>query len=631
MQTTTQILIFVFLIYWALVYWLKKRGTLAKYNISTFGPVLMVETTRGLKYLDQIAASKRFWRLFANIGIILMFAGMIFMFSLVVFSDIVLVQTVLNGTVMEPTEYHELQNIFLIPGLNQFIPLVWGLIALVVAVFIHEIMHSVLARAEDIKVHAVGVIVALFPIGGFAKIDDRQLYGDELDDLEESAADSADSYNDLTASIEEIRARELLEREADAALSADAEAVEEAAVELPARSSNKEELKVATKTQRSRVLAAGVMSNFCVALIAAMLFFGPVLGGIQPIGNLQITETDDMSPVLIAGMTSEMVLTEINGQKVTDTDSVNRALSGTAPGEPVSVRASYDRVSETYTVITDPAAENVNYAGILIVSVVDGSPAKEAGIQPGMIIYKIDGEYVNGVQDFSDHMALKAPGESVVFTAKALNGSDAGALDIEMTLGETPNNETKAYIGINYSAGPLYIGLLGVSVGEFNSEGYLSFLKSLPSMMVTLDFSHLKESAMTMLSAWLFILMMPFLSLMGEGFGGFSGSMLQFFEPVGWAEPFGIGIFWAANLLFWVAWLNFYVGLFNCLPAIPLDGGHLFRTYFLKVAEKLKIEEKRAVRLSVRVSSYLTGFIFLSFVLMFVWPYISRFILGLFG
>lgn len=624
-------MIFVFLIYWALVYWLKKRGTLAKYNISTFGPVLMVETTRGLKYLDQIAASKRFWRLFANIGIILMFAGMIFMFSLVVFSDIVLVQTVLNGTVMEPTEYHELQNIFLIPGLNQFIPLVWGLIALVVAVFIHEIMHSVLARAEDIKVHAVGVIVALFPIGGFAKIDDRQLYGDELDDLEESAADSADSYNDLTASIEEIRARELLEREADAALSADAEAVEEAAVELPARSSNKEELKVATKTQRSRVLAAGVMSNFCVALIAAMLFFGPVLGGIQPIGNLQITETDDMSPVLIAGMTSEMVLTEINGQKVTDTDSVNRALSGTAPGEPVSVRASYDRVSETYTVITDPAAENVNYAGILIVSVVDGSPAKEAGIQPGMIIYKIDGEYVNGVQDFSDHMALKAPGESVVFTAKALNGSDAGALDIEMTLGETPNNETKAYIGINYSAGPLYIGLLGVSVGEFNSEGYLSFLKSLPSMMVTLDFSHLKESAMTMLSAWLFILMMPFLSLMGEGFGGFSGSMLQFFEPVGWAEPFGIGIFWAANLLFWVAWLNFYVGLFNCLPAIPLDGGHLFRTYFLKVAEKLKIEEKRAVRLSVRVSSYLTGFIFLSFVLMFVWPYISRFILGLFG
>lgn len=624
-------MIFVFLIYWALVYWLKKRGTLAKYNISTFGPVLMVETTRGLKYLDQIAASKRFWRLFANIGIILMFAGMIFMFSLVVFSDIVLVQTVLNGTVMEPTEYHELQNIFLIPGLNQFIPLVWGLIALVVAVFIHEIMHSVLARAEDIKVHAVGVIVALFPIGGFAKIDDRQLYGDELDDLEESAADSADSYNDLTASIEEIRARELLEREADAALSADAEAVEEAAVELPARSSNKEELKVATKTQRSRVLAAGVMSNFCVALIAAMLFFGPVLGGIQPIGNLQITETDDMSPVLIAGMTSEMVLTEINGQKVTDTDSVNRALSGTAPGEPVSVRASYDRVSETYTVITDPAAENVNYAGILIVSVVDGSPAKEAGIQPGMIIYKIDGEYVNGVQDFSDHMALKAPGESVVFTAKALNDSDAGALDIEMTLGETPNNETKAYIGINYSAGPLYIGLLGVSVGEFNSEGYLSFLKSLPSMMVTLDFSHLKESAMTMLSAWLFILMMPFLSLMGEGFGGFSGSMLQFFEPVGWAEPFGIGIFWAANLLFWVAWLNFYVGLFNCLPAIPLDGGHLFRTYFLKVAEKLKIEEKRAVRLSVRVSSYLTGFIFLSFVLMFVWPYISRFILGLFG
>jgi membrane-associated protease RseP (regulator of RpoE activity) len=27
----------------------------------------------------------------------------------------------------------------------------------------------------------------------------------------------------------------------------------------------------------------------------------------------------------------------------------------------------------------------------------------------------------------------------------------------------------------------------------------------------------------------------------------------------------------------WVGWMNFYVGLFNCLPAVPLDGGQVFR------------------------------------------------------
>jgi len=148
--------------------------------------------------------------------------------------------------------------------------------------------------------------------------------------------------------------------------------------------------------------------------------------------------------------------------------------------------------------------------------------------------------------------------------------------------------------------------------------------------MVRLNLSDLEGSLLTMLSAWLFVLMMPFFGLTGDGFSGFSGVMLSFFEPAGWAEPFGIGIFWAANILYWVAWLNFYVGLFNCLPAIPLDGGHLFRTYFLKIAEKFKMEETKAVRLSVRVSSYLTVFVFMSFVIMFVWPYLSSFVLGLF-
>ncbi|MCL2863335.1 MAG: PDZ domain-containing protein [Methanimicrococcus sp.] len=373
------------------------------------------------------------------------------------------------------------------------------------------------------------------------------------------------------------------------------------------------------------------MSNFCVALIAAMLFFGPVLGGIQPIGNLQIMGIDDGSASLDSGLMNEMVLISINGQKVTDTESVDRALSAVSPGDTVDVRASYQRTSQDYIVHISPSAENVNYAGILITSVVAGAPAETAGIKPGMIISKVNGEYINGMQGFFDVMSIKSPGDTVVFTAKESNDTSGATSDIEIVLGATPGNETRPYMGIYYSAGPLYIGLLGISVGEFNAEGYLSFLKSLPSLMVSFNPSDLRGSFATMLSAWFFILMMPFLSLMGEGFGGFSGVMMAFFEPAGWAEPFGIGIFWAANLLFWVAWLNFYVGLFNCLPALPLDGGHLFRTYFLKAAEKFNMERKKAVRLSVRVSGYLTAFIFLSFVIMFVWPHLSSFFFGLFG
>ncbi|WP_316559929.1 site-2 protease family protein [Methanimicrococcus stummii] len=652
MQTTTQLLILAFLVYWVIVYLLKKRGILAKYNISATGPILMIETTKGLHLLDKIALPKRFWRLFANVGIVLMFAGMIFMFGLVVFSDISLLQSMMDRTVIEPNEYTEIQNIFLIPGVNQFIPLVWGFIALIVAVFIHEMMHSVLARVEDVRVHSVGLIVALFPIGGFAKIDDQQLYGEEFELLDEPEADSESDFDDLTATIEEIREHERLEKEqaayesmpaetqtASVGESADSQTISSQTIgsqtmgnqAVAAQTESADKPKAATKTQRSRILAAGVMSNFVVAFIAAMLFFGPVIGAMAPIGSLQITDSGDFS--VSSGLTKEMVLVGINGQNVSDIETVNQALAGVSPGDSVTVQASYDRVIENYTIVTDSTAENVNYAGILISSVTSGSPAENAGLLPNSLIFKIDGDYVSDAEYFSATMSEKNPGDTVVFTITEYDGDGAetGVRDITVTLGETPGNESKAYIGIYYSAGPLYIGLLGISVGEFNAGGYLEFLKTLPTLLYSFDFSAPKESVMMILSAWLFVMMMPFLSILGEGFGGFSGSMMQFFEPVGWAEPLGIGIFWIANLLYWVGWLNFYVGLFNCLPALPLDGGHLFRTYFVKIAEKLKMNPKRAFRLSFVVTTYLSGFIFMSFLLMFIWPYISSFVIGLFS
>ena len=594
---------------------------MAKYNISAFGPILTIETEKGLKYLDKIARPKRFWRLFANIGIVLMFAGMIFMFSLVLFSDYSLIQTILNGDVIQPNEYSKLQNVFLIPGVNQFIPFVWGLLALLIAVFIHEMMHSVLARVEDVKVHSVGLLVALFPIGGFAKIDDKQLYGDELDQLND--AEEPDSFNGMTATIEEIRAYEKAQQE-------ELIRAEEVRSELKGKSSEK--ARAATKMQRSRILVAGVMSNFCVAFVAALIFFFVVLGGIQPIGNLQIMGLDDASPAAYSGLTKDMVLTEINGQKVIDSASVNQALSSVSPGDTVTVNASHNRVTHSYTILTNASADSVNYAGILIASVVSGSPSEAAKLQPDMIIYKMDGEYILNAADFSNKMNLKSPGETVVFSTKTIdeNGKLSDFKETEVVLGSSPGNESHAYIGITLTSGPLYIGLLDLSVGEFDAVGYLDFLKSLPSLMTDLNFSDLKTSFLMMLSVWIFVLMMPFLSIMGEGFGGFSGVMLQFFEPAGWAEPLGIGIFWAANFLFWVAWLNFYVGLFNCLPALPLDGGHLFRTWFVKIAEKFKMENKKAVRLSFRVTGWVTAFIFLSFVIMFIWPYLSGFVIGMF-
>ena len=36
--------------------------------------------------------------------------------------------------------------------------------------------------------------------------------------------------------------------------------------------------------------------------------------------------------------------------------------------------------------------------------------------------------------------------------------------------------------------------------------------------------------------------------------------------------------FWGViHLLFWCAWINLNVGIFNAIPMIPLDGGYIFK------------------------------------------------------
>jgi membrane-associated protease RseP (regulator of RpoE activity) len=550
----TTVGIALFLLYWMFVSHLNRKGILERHNITSYGPLLMIRTTKGLKLLDKLAVPKKAWRLFADVGIRMMFIGMFAMLLVVIASDIGMLASVANNTMPEPSKFNEARNIFLIPGVNEFIPFTWGLIALVVTLVVHEFSHAILCRVENIRVKSMGILLALIPVGGFAEPDEKELFGTE---------DSSKSD-------------------------------ENTEVANP---------KAATRQQRARILAAGVMANFVVALIAFSLLFGPVLGAIVPIGNVMITDVH--GEAASAGLESQMIITQINDKPVDNVLGMLEYLDTIPAGETVRVQASKDMISSTYEIKAGSAEETVN--GVLIQDIVSDSPAEVAGLQKGMRIMQMDDVPMRTVYDFRAFMNTTSNGQSVKLL---LADNTSKTFEATVQLASHPDEDgQKGFLGVYTSQDEDVMTSLGITVGEFPATSYLSLLKSIPEM--------LKGTV-----GWIILLGLPIVGFAGEGFPGFSGMLANFYAPAGWAEPLGIGLFWIANSLLWIGWLNFYVGLFNCLPAVPLDGGHIFKDYTKAFIYWLTKNEEQSLRLSSAVTATFAMLIFMSFVFMVFGPYI---------
>lgn len=64
----------------------------------------------------------------------------------------------------------------LLPGINPFLPIVYGWIAIVVAIAVHEGAHGIIARNRGLKVKSSGLLFFLIiPIGAFVDVDEKQL------------------------------------------------------------------------------------------------------------------------------------------------------------------------------------------------------------------------------------------------------------------------------------------------------------------------------------------------------------------------------------------------------------------------------------------------------------------------
>jgi len=504
-------------------------------GVTVWGPVpiaVFIRTTKGLGLLDRLSRPRRLWRILASAGVPLVVLSMSYFLILVLLMAYIMIQEP-----PQPSSYNAPRNILLIPGLNEYIPFVWGWIALFVTMVVHEFAHGILSRVEGVRVKSMG-IVALFvaPIAAFVEPDEDELFG------------------------------------------------------------TKDKPPKVSKGARIRILSAGVISNFIVAALAMALFFGPVIGSISPVDRVIVVDVQSGSAADAAGFESGMVLLDANGNEVKDLEGLYGQLgAGTS-----RLLVSAGDVERRLELSGDPLR------GIMVASVFEDSPAAAAGLPARSIVTGIDDVKIVDLEGFRSKMNTTHPGQTVSITT-----ANGGTYRIVLTNSSTENgasvaNQNAGFIGIGISGNAVYID--GAALQEAPSRQFLQVLQAIPR---------------SGLEGFTYMLSLPFSGIPGftqKGFPGFSGWLTMIFEPNGWAAPLGDKFFWIANLLLWVGWINLYAGLFNCLPAVPLDGGHIFRDLVQTGFERI-VKPAEAERLTRTVVTLLAWMVLTSLLITLVAPF----------
>ncbi|MEA1895938.1 MAG: site-2 protease family protein [Euryarchaeota archaeon] len=577
------IALIILLVCWIVFAFLNKQGILERYNTSAFGPILMVRTKRGQKLLTVLARPRRFWRFFGNVGIPMMVLGMFIMFMIVILTDYVMLQALYEHAMPMPDKYNAPQNIFLIPGLNDYIPLVWGAIGLMVTLVVHELAHAVLCRTEGVSVKSMGVLLlGIVPIGGFAEPDDEELFGKKKGPDPAGAQDAGTGSNIGVGYDYAVRqpietgggiwhgnkSKSAVEQEGDD------------------RAGNENGV---PRRSRMRILAAGVMANFVVALIAFALFFGPVLGGIAPVSDVIVVSVDENSVAAQAGIKEAMAITQVDNVVIKTANDFYVTMT-TREDLPMTIHTKGADKRDVFTLAGEGATLQT---WVTIEDVMLDSAAARANLAKGMTIARINDTEINNTTDFIAFLNTTVPGQTVeVFFA----GNNSTIVE----LGSSPDRSC-GYLGVGSTT---RIKFAGMTTGEYPASGRLHLFKSIPSLMHRIE-------------GWLFIFAMPLI----ESEGGRFDNSMQFYEPVGWAAGYGVLVFWIASALLWIGWINFYAGLFNCLPAIPMDGGHVFKDIIHSLFGRV-ISDHNAEQLSKNIAVSFAVLILVSFVFMIFGPYI---------
>jgi membrane-associated protease RseP (regulator of RpoE activity) len=135
-------------------------------------PLILIHTPFGLDFFNRVAK----WpgaKLYADFNTWLMPAITALAVFLILGSLMILVA---NSAARDGVASIGPQANLLIPGLNPYLPITYGWVALVVTIIIHEAGHGIVARVYNIRVDSTGIVLFLgLPVGAFVNIEREEL------------------------------------------------------------------------------------------------------------------------------------------------------------------------------------------------------------------------------------------------------------------------------------------------------------------------------------------------------------------------------------------------------------------------------------------------------------------------
>jgi membrane-associated protease RseP (regulator of RpoE activity) len=215
-----------------------------------------------------------------------------------------------------------------------------------------------------------------------------------------------------------------------------------------------------------------------------------------------------------------------------------------------------------------------------------GSPAQAAGMQPYTVLTSVNGVDIHTYADFRNEMAKTTPGQTITVIA----------------FDPATSTNTTFHVTLIAEAGTGR-ALLGVYAIDTSTDYYHPLTN--PGR-----FGGVPGAILSYIS-------LPF-----QGRAPIDDPAIRFYRITGPFAALPAPAFWIlANTGYWLFWLNAMLGATNALPAIPLDGGFLFKDGIEGLVSRFRkgIPAPQRDRI-VRNVSYTFAFLILGLV---VWQFIG--------